>query len=469
MTQTNTPHNASRRLDLQGQRLHFVGVGGSGMSGLARICKRQGAIVTGCDMNESAALDGLRQAGVPVTTDQSEQALPRAGELDTLVISAAVDPAHPQVVAARRRNVAVLKYAQLLGLLMLGRTAVAVAGTHGKSTTTSMLSHILIEAGLDPTLIVGANCPQIGGGWRVGSSDLIVAEACEYDRSFHNFHPTHAVILNVEADHLDIYKSIDEIVESFAQFARKIAPPEAGSLLINHETPHRLAITAGLNCAVETLGFAPQADWVVALADGNHVTLRRGGDVAAAWKSPLPGEHMAYNAASAAITARRLGAGWETIARSIERFGGLDRRMQRLGERGGVRVIDDYGHHPTEIDTTLRALRRSEDPGRLICVFQPHQHSRTRFLLDEFAASFSAADVVIVPDIYFVRDSENERHAVTAGDLVDRLREQGVTAMHMHPFEAIVEQLQVITRNGDLVVTMGAGDVWKIARSFLNE
>jgi len=463
MNKLDATRRSTHKLNLQGQRLHFVGIGGCGMSGLAQICHQQGAHISGSDATESAALDSLRSAGLSVATDQSPAAL--ADDCDTLVISAAIDPAHPQIVAARQRNMAVLKYAQLLGMLMLGRTAVAVAGTHGKSTTTSMLSHILIEAGLDPTLIVGANCQQIGGGWRVGESDLLVAEACEYDRSFHNFHPTHAIVLNVEADHLDMYKSLDEIVESFAQFVRKVSSD--GTLLVNREMPHRLPITAGLNCAVETIGFAPQADWHIEVKNG-HVRLRHGSDTLTQWTSPMPGEHMAYNAAAAAITAPRLGADANTIARAIESFQGLDRRMQRLGKRNGVNVIDDYGHHPTEIDTTLRALRQHEQPGRLICIFQPHQHSRTRFLLDEFAASFNAADIVIVPDIYFVRDSENERHAVTAGDLVDRLRQRGATAMHLYPFDAIVEQLHVITRPDDLVVTMGAGDVWKIARTFLS-
>ncbi len=465
MTRTDPAAAGSRRLQLQGQHLHFVGIGGCGMSGLARICQQQGAVVTGCDGRESDTMTMLRQAGITVSTDQSAEAL--QSDVEMLVISAAIDPAHAQVVAARKRNIVVFKYAQLLGLLMLGRTAVAVAGTHGKSSTTSMLSHILIQAQLDPTIIVGAICPQIGGGWRVGGSDLIVAEACEFDRSFHNFHPTHAVILNVEADHLDIYKSLEEIVESFARFARKTPDAcQGGTLLINHEMPHRLPITAGLDCKVETIGFAPQADWRVGVKD-DLARLHHGDEVMMDWRCPLPGEHMAYNAAAAAVTAHRLGASWTDIAAALENFQGLERRMQQMGTRQGVKVIDDYGHHPTEIDTTLRALRRHEKPQRLICVFQPHQHSRTRFLLDEFAASFSAADIVIVPDIYFVRDSEVERHAVTAADLVDRLRNRGVTAMHMHPFAAIVEQLQVMTREGDLVVTMGAGDVWKIARNFL--
>ncbi len=464
--------NQQQPLDLAGRHVHFVGIGGCGMSGLARMARQAGAICSGSDMAASDTVHRLRDEGMAVATRQTAASVP--DECDLLVISAAIKADHPEVIAATERGVPVIKYAQLLGRLMIGRTGVAIAGTHGKSSTTSMLAHVLIQAGLDPSFIVGATCEQIGGGSRTssggGQSPILVAEACEYDRSFHNFHPTHAVILNVEADHLDLYKSLDEVVESFAVFARRV--PKAcggGTLLINHEMPHRLAITAGLDCAVETIGFAPQADWRVYANGGPKVKLTRDGEPVCEWINPMPGEHMAYNAAVAAVTAHRLGASWDKIAEALASFRGLDRRMQVLGrrKRPEVTVIDDYGHHPTEVDTTLRALRRHYKPKRLICVFQPHQHSRTRFLMEQFAASFAAADIVIVPDIYFSRDSEAERRAVTAADLVDRLRNQGVTAMHLYPFAAIVEQLQVITKGGDLVVTMGAGDVWKVAHAFL--
>lgn len=473
------------------RRLHFIGVGGSGMSGLARLAAQRGAICTGSDQHDSDTLASLRGAGVGITLEPAENTLP--DPVDTVVISAAIGPTHPELSEARRRGCEVIKYAAMLGRLMAtpSTLGVAVAGTHGKSTTTSILCHILIQAQLDPSFIVGAHCAQIGGGSRAGQSPLLIAEACEYDRSFHNLHPTHGIILNVEADHLDLYQSIDEIVESFAQFARLIAPqkpadalggdPPGGSLLIQHESPHRLRITAGLDCAVETLGFAPQADWRVGVNDG-RVLLSRGRQAVATWMSPMPGDHFAYNAAAAAVTAHRLGAPWEIIAAAIASFKGLDRRMQYLGQKrlpdgadaaqpsGGaapIHVIDDYGHHPTEVETTLRALRQHYQPQRLICVFQPHQHSRTRHLMEQFAVSFGAADIVIVPEIYFVRDSEKERQAVTSGALVERLRKQNVLAMHVHPFEAIVEQLNLMARPGDLVVTMGAGDVWKISRAFL--
>ena len=453
---------APQKIELAGRRAHFVGIGGCGMSCLARLAKQSGAICTGSDKLASPVTESLEDDGFDVVLDQSASTVP--ADCDMLIISAAIGAQHPEVVEARRRGIAIHKYAALLGNLMLDRTGVAIAGTHGKSTTTSMLSHVLIEADLDPSFIVGATCQQIGGGSRTGHSDILVAEACEFDRSFHNFHPTHAVILNVEEDHMEIYGSLDAIVEAFAVFARKL--PAHGSLLIQHELPHRMAIAAGLKCAVETLGFAPQADWRIELRDG-RTALRHRDKLVASWHGAMPGEHMAYNAAAAAVTAHRLGAPWKPIADALESFEGLDRRMQLLGQRdtpgGPITIVDDYGHHPTEIDTTLRALRRHYKPQRLICIFQPHQHSRTRFLLEQFAQSFSEADMVIVPDIYFVRDSEQERHTVSAADLVDRLRSRGRQALHLYPFDAIVEHLQVISRGGDLIVTMGAGDVWKIA------
>jgi len=473
----NAAHDAG--VELSGRRLHFSGIGGSGMSGLARMAKKRGAQVTGSDKGGGPAVEALQTEGFAVSAEQTEASVPWGTEV--LVISAAIKNDHPEVVEARRRNLEIVKYAQMLGALMRGRIGVAIAGTHGKSTTTSILAHILISTGLDPSFIVGANCPQIGGGSRTSGKagtlqEVLVAEACEYDRSFHNFHPTHAVILNVEADHLDIYSGIEEIVESFAFFARKLPQhPNQGSLLIHHESPHRFKITAGLDCKVETIGFATQADWQVEILPAAQVRLRHQGEVVCAFHSPMPGDHFAYNASCAAVLARRAGAPWEEIGKAITSFAGLDRRMQRLGqmkiERPGVSgqatIIDDYGHHPTEIDTTLRAQRQYYRPKRLVCVFQPHQHSRTRFLMEEFATAFSAANVVMVPEIYFSRDSEQERRAVTAGDLVARLRKCGVTAWHVSPLGAIVEQLRETARDGDLIVTMGAGDVWTVSHELV--
>lgn len=487
------PAPTSGGFDVSGQSVYMIGIGGSGMAGLARMLASRGARVSGSDSSASAATRALEAEGIPVGLDQSRPWLPE--RCDLVVASAAITADHPQMVEAARRGVAVLMYAQALGRCMLGRTAVSIAGTHGKSTTTAMLGVALTDSGLDPTVIVGATCGQLTAGtlgpptsptgFRLGSSAIprgvlagkpgvLVAESCEFNRSFHNYHPTLASISSIEADHLDCYGTLDAVVESFHVFARRIA--RDGTLLIAHEGAHRREVTAGLDCAVETIGFSPQADWVVGFDQSTRrVSLTREHRVVAEWTMRLAGAHNAFNASVALALATMLGADPLVASQSLSRFAGIDRRMQLLGRRsvggGTVRVFDDYGHHPTEVDVTLRALREAERPeeggGRLICVFQPHQHSRTRHLLDEFAAAFGSADVVIVPDIYFVRDSMEEKHKVTAADLVDRLRERGVRAMHLYPFGAIIEQLETLCRPGDVVVTMGAGNVNQVAQGYL--
>ncbi len=464
---------------LQNKHVYLIGIGGCGMSGLARMLTARGAICEGSDKEPSDLTSELVHDGYAVSFEQEAGLIP--SPCDLVIASAAIKPEHPEVRAATAQGVPVLTYAEALGKMMEGRTGVSIAGTHGKSTTTALLAHVLITCGKDPSFIVGATSRQIGGGSRSGSqaqpdSDrpgLLVAEACEFNRSFHHHRPTLASILNVEEDHLDIYGNLDAIIEAFRRFARLLPPAEEnGYLLIGHENAQRGNVAAGLQCAVETIGLSTQADWSVAFDPrARRVTLNRQGAPCASWASPIPGEHNAYNAAVAAVLAHRLGCAWSDIVPAIESFAGVDRRMQRLGSRkvgrGEVVVYDDYGHHPTEVDSTLRALRAFEKPKRLICVFQPHQHSRTRFLLDQFAASFSSADVVIVPHIYFVRDSELEKTKVSAADLVDRLRARGIDAMHIYPFEAIVSQLERICRSGDLVVAMGAGPVWQVAHQFL--
>jgi len=383
-------------------------------------------------------------------------------------------------------------------------------------------------------VIVGAVCGQLadgagdggegaggtgvagGGGYRVGAQRIpvggcagapgvLLAEACEFNRSFHNYRPRVAAITGVEADHLDVYGSLDAIVEAFRQFASLLPAGDetvgvdggavvGGALLISHEGAHRREVTAGLSCRVLTIGFSPEADYTVRYDPATREVglVRRGVGLLGAWVCALPGAHNAMNSATAAALSHILGADMDAVSRSLGAFRGLKRRSEFLGERvdlgiaggaggvaggvGGVRVWDDYGHHPTEIEATLRALREYERPqergvegrrGRLICVFQPHQHSRTRFLLDEFASAFASADVVIVPHIYFVRDSLAEKQKVSASDLVDRLRARGVQAMHLYPFEAIVEQLENVCRAGDVLVVMGAGPVDWIAKEYL--
>ncbi len=501
--------------EITGRHVSMLGIGGCGMSGLAQMLHARGAIVSGSDQAPSPVTERLGAAGIHITFDQAAGQLPEA--CDLVIASAALRHDHPEMLAATTRGLPTLTYAEALGRCMLGRTSVCLAGTHGKSSITAMLGTALTDAGLDPTVIVGATCEQLplgcfgavsthpahqggttlyeGGGlssprtgFRLGADTipigpfagrpgLLLAESCEFNRSFHNHRPTLAAISSVEADHLDIYGSLEAVIKSFAEFAKLVPPAaEGGYLLIADEGAHRRQITAGLACQVETIGFSPAADWVVWVdSRSREVALTYRRELAARWTMRLPGVHNAMNAATACVLALRLGADAGRVARSLSAFRGVDRRTQLLGDRpvpgGAVRVYDDYGHHPTEIDATLRALRDFERPqdrgGRLICVFQPHQHSRTRFLLEEFAQAFSQADIVIVPHIYFVRDSEIEKTKVSAADLVDRLRKRGVRAMHLYPFEAIVEQLENLCQPNDLLVVMGAGPVWQVGHAYM--
>lgn len=502
---THTAPASKDAWHVSGVRCHLIGIGGCGMSGLARMLISRGASVTGSDMAKTPTTTALEAQGVPITLQQTAKTIP--ADTSIVVASAAIRPDHPERIAAEERGLEVLSYAEALGKCMLGRVGVAVSGTHGKSTTVGMLGHVLIACGIDPTVIIGATSSAFPdtnnkpSGFRLGDEQagkgVVLAEACEFNRSFHSLQPTIGAVMNVEADHLDIYGSIDGVVEAFGDFAAKLPDASAGGkLLIAHEGTHRREVTARCTCEIETIGYAPSANWrVQVLNDGSATVTPTHTDkkaVIGPFRLRQPGEHMVMNAAFAAVIAASLGASPTEITHALESFQGVDRRMQRLNDvpmssssntadpSQSIAVFDDYGHHPTEIETTLRSLRsamlegqdanatdRRNARGRLICVFQPHQHSRTRFLLEEFAQSFTHADVVVVPEIYFVRDSEIEKAKVRSSDLVDKLIARDVKAMHVHPMSAIVDQLRVLVRGGDVLVVMGAGPVTWIAHEFV--
>ncbi len=444
-------------------RVHMVGIGGSGMVALAAMLLRRGATVSGTDHVASPALDKLATLGARVRTRQSADAIPPDAEL--VVASAAIPPEHPELREARRRGLCVLHYAQLLGLLMETRRGLAIAGTHGKSTTTAWLAYTLRLAGLDPSFVVGAECPQLGGGSGVGDGPHFVAEACEYNRSFHHLRPAAAAVLNIDEDHLDCYADIDEIAEAFATFAARIA--RDGLLVTWADCPRCRRLAQRSGCRVETFGFDPQADWQAREAvcdDGRwRFELHRRDEPLGGVHLSLAGRHNVLNALAVAALATEAGVPRDTLIEALQTFGGACRRLELRGVAAGVTVVDDYAHHPAEIRATLAAARERYTPRRLWCVFQPHQHSRTRFLLEDFARSFERADVVIVPEIYFVRDSEAERRRISAADLVDRITGCGGSAEHIGSFDAIAQRLIGAVQPGDLVITMGAGDIWKLA------
>lgn len=451
------------RDDFRGARVHFVGVGGSGMCGLAANLLRRGAIVSGTDRSESPAIARLVSGGARISFQQAAASVP--SDVQIVVASAAVPHDHPEIVEARRRGIDVQKYAQFLGRVMDQYQGIAISGTHGKSTTTAWTTYTLRRAGLDPSFVIGADVDQLGGGSGVGDGRFFVAEACEFDRSFHNLRPRFAAILNIEEDHLDYYSGIGEIVDSFAHFAAGVG--ESGLALLNGNDANCREIARRLGVPVETFGLGETETWQgveLQLKDGRYefTVLRRGlrlGTVALG----LPGRHNVMNALAVVALATHCGAAWPVIQESLFEFGGARRRLETRGQVRGVLVVDDYAHHPTEIRATLRAARERFAPRRIWCVFQPHQHSRTRFLLEEFAKSFDLADRVIVPRIYFVRDTQRDKELVCAEDLVARIRAGGIEAEYHAEFAAIVDTLAQHAEPGDLVLTMGAGDIWKVA------
>lgn len=451
-----------------GRRVHLIGVGGCGMRGAAEMLLRRGAIVSGSDLVGSEATAILARHGAKIYTSQSAEQLP--APCDLVVYSAAIKETNPELAEARRRGYPVMKYSQLLGLLMARQTGLAIAGTHGKSTTTAMAAYVLRRAGCDPSYVIGAEVEQLGGGSGYGEGEHFVVEACEYDRSFVNLRPRMAAVLNLEEDHLDYYADLSAIEEAFRDFVGLL--PRSGLVVANGEDRNVQRVLAGSSASVETFGFEGDFDWRARMVDSKHGCCRfevwRGDRALTEVALSIPGRHNAANALAAMALCFRAGVEPETIAKALGEFSGAGRRLTRRGRVAGVTVVDDYAHHPTEIQVTLRAARDYYSPRKMYVVFQPHQHSRTRCLLKDFARSFGSADVVIVPDIYFVRDSESERDLVDSVDLVEQIHAQGGEARYEESFERIVLQLCREVREGDLVITMGAGDVWQMADQLLD-
>jgi len=446
-----------------GRRIHLVGMGGSGMRALAQMLIDRGALVSGSDMHPSAALDRLAAAGADTFVGHQIDNI--APDREIVVYSAAIHEQNPELLAARDRGLDVVKYSRMLGRLMAAGTGIAIAGTHGKSTTTAMVAYALTEAGADPSYVVGATVEQLGGPSNAGAGKHFVAEACEFDRSFLNLRPQYAAILNLEEDHLDCYKDLDAIVEAFRSFSSLVSP--SGVLVVNGEDGEALEAAHGASCTVETFGFAEACTW----RGANETPTRGCFEMDVLFDEQpfchlalsLPGRHNAYNALAAVALLHHAGLEPQAIASALGQFSGAKRRLTLKGQAGGVTVVDDYAHHPTEVAATLRAIREFYQPQRLLCVFQPHQHSRTRFLLKDFAQSFGQADEVIVPDIFFVRDSERERDHISSEDLVSQIRLNSGTAIYKQTFDDIMAHLTQTLREGDLVVTMGAGNIWEVA------
>ena len=456
-------------LQLAGKKYHFIGAGGIGMSGLAKLLLKNGAIVTGSDQEHSRVTDSLIAMGADIKIGHAAENLPDAA--NAVVISAAIKESNPELAAARQAGATVFKYAEMLGELMDNYSGIAIAGTHGKSTTSGWLSVTMDLAGKSPSFIVGAEVAQLSDSSGAGTSQHFIAEACEYDRSFLNIHPQIAVILNVEQDHLDYYKDIDDIIDAFAGFANGIKP--GGTVIVNGQDRNVAAVIKRLKPELNCLTFG--LDWNcdfsahnIDLIDGDyHFDIYHGTDHLGATSIALPGEHNIMNCLAVVAAATIAGLTPAEILKNLSAFNGIDRRIMLKAKLNDITILDDYAHHPTEIKASLSAIRQKYAPKRLWCIFQPHQYSRTRFLLDDFAESFKLADITVVPDIYFVRDTAAARKQVNAQVLVESICRNGCQAMFIDDFGKICEHLKEHVTAGDLVVTMGAGDIWKVADEYI--
>jgi len=456
---------------LGGKRAHLIGIGGIGMSGIARILKRLGCMVSGCDAKATDLTAELAERGIAFSVGHSPEHI--AGGPDLVIISAAVRDTNPELREAQRRAIPVLKYAQALGWLMQGRDGIAVSGSHGKTTTTSMIAWALRVAGANPSVVVGGLVPQLGGNALCGAREgPFVVEACEFDRSFHNLTPRAAVITNIDRDHLDYYSGgLPELETSFEQFARRTDPE--GIVVVNGDDPAAMRATERIGATRETFGEGRDCLWRLdrfTRREGRTQfrVLHRGRDFGS-YELLAPGLYNARNALACIAVCAFFEANRQSVREALATFRGAKRRFDRLGEAAGVTVMDDYGHHPTEVQVTLAAAREEYPQRRLWCVFQPHQYSRTRMLLPEFAQSFGKADRVIVPNIYAARDSDEDRQSVHARDLVQELQKNGVAAEYGHELQETLSRLLEVVESGDVVMTMGAGPVDNVAHDLLRE
>ena len=438
-------------------KIHFVGIGGIGMSGLAKILVVRGDAVTGCDLHPCSF------PGAIVGHDESH-----LDGVELVVRTAAVKDDHPEIVEARAGNIPVVKYAEMLGRLSAEKQTIAIAGCHGKTTTTSMIAWILSRAGFGPSFVCGGVIPQLGSNAAPGPGKHLVVEACEYDRSFLNLSPSCAVITNIEEDHLDYYKDITEIAAAFREFAGK----SAGPVIASADNPQTAALLADLKGKGESFSISKDADWRarnIEVKDGRwSFEVLKYGRPYGQYALGVAGEHNVSNALAAIAAATWAGVGQEIIQLALSEFTGAERRFQLMGEKKGAIVIDDYGHHPTEIQATLRAARERYPDRKIWCVFQPHQISRTRIFMKDFARSFGDAHVVLLPEIYEARDSVNGNgKRVSSADLAKAIAENGKAALFLPTFDEVLGFLNEKVTPDVLLVTMGAGNVNEIARRFL--
>ncbi|NPV52923.1 MAG: UDP-N-acetylmuramate--L-alanine ligase [Firmicutes bacterium] len=448
------------------KRIHFVGIGGYGMSSLARVLMDMGHTVSGSDIKASGRTEDLVAAGAHVYIGHDPSHVLGA---DLVVVSAAVPGDNVEVRAAKARGVPVITRAQMLGRLMDEHYSVAVTGSHGKTTTTSMIAFMLQQGGLDPTVLVGGELSYLGGGGRLGRGRYLVAEADEAYGSFLELRPTIAVVTNIDNDHLDYYGSVQNLVNAFRRFLSNVNPEGTAVLCTDDERVRRISGEAASRIRVVTYGIHREAMLMardISITGlGSRFQVIRNGEVLGRVELKVPGRHNIYNALACCSVGMEMKLDFDVISGALALFRGAKRRCQFIAEKKGILVLDDYAHHPTEIRTTLEALKEGSGGMRLVAVFQPQRFTRTQLLMDEFARAFSAADVIVISDIYYEGTGERPIPGVTGEALARAISEfEGREVIFIPQRRDIAPQLLKIAEPGDLVVTMGAGDIWLAAR-----
>lgn len=449
-------------------KIHFIGIGGISMSSLAEILLSQGKNVSGSDGAASATTERLEEAGISVTIGQKAENI--TDDIDLVVYTAAIGEDNPELKAARASKAKVIDRADLVGMLMLDyNRPVSVAGTHGKTTTSSLVTEIFLQADVNPTVSIGGMLPSINGNYKVGDKDYFVLETCEYCDSFLKFNPHSAIILNIDLDHVDYFKNLDNIYKSFHKFALRL--PENGFLVINNEIPRLSEVIEDIKCKVITYGKDDKSDWYATDVEYNDLgfasyTANYKGKKIADIELRIPGDHNVFNSLSAFALAYEYGIPVEQILKGIYNYTGTDRRFQHKGKFRNVMVVDDYAHHPTEIKATINSAR-GMDINELWIVFQPHTYTRTKALLDEFADALSKADKVVVADIYASR--EKDTGLVSSKDLADKLIALNADAVYGGSLDNVAEYVKANCPDGALLITMGAGDVFKVGEAIVEK
>lgn len=446
------------------KKVHFIGIGGISMSGLAEILLYRGYKVSGSDRNKSHLTEKLRSMGAEIYYGHKAENAKDAG---LIVYTAAVAYNNPELIYGKENGIKTIDRAEFLGELMKGhKYNVAISGTHGKTTTTSMLSMVILEAEKDPTILVGGELDAIGGNVRAGNSDYFIAEACEYKASFLKFFPYIGVILNIEEDHLDFYKNINDIENTFMKFSKLI--PDYGYLIGSFEDKRFMRIYEAAECNKLSFGIsggdlkAENISYDDKGCPSFDVSLK--GDFLFKIELNVPGEHNVKNALAAAAAALALNIDNKSIINGLKKFRGTHRRFEIKGVKNGVTVVDEYSHHPTEIKAALSTAKKYPHK-KIVAVFQPHTYSRTKTLFKEFLEAFYDADCLILADIYAAREIDNGE--ISSDDLGDGLRAKGVNCRNVHSFPEIVKYAEEILEEGDILITIGAGDVYQVGEMYL--